>query len=304
MPEQFPKITSPEILKTTDSATSDEPSWLVDVQRRYEERQVRVAAGIEQEYQNEQWKKWEAKYQERRLHSETVDDGKDSVVRERGDKSWGMQSQIGSSRHIVGQMLRAHDFFSKMLAARPLTDIGAGVAGFNNALAMIGNYTEGGRTAFEEGKYPDLGSTKIILVDPYMQSDLEQGSYDSAEYLRDEEIPEQERVEAKRRIEFKREGGQSYLLKQAPGSTNVMCGAVDEFIVPVQEAQRIAQEIFRVLPEDGFFITYTSEHITEEAQKLFPYHLSDSHIHIFSKSSLPSLQELNELERKQRRERD
>lgn len=303
MSEQPPKILSPELPKIVDSTSLEMPLWLAAVQQRYEERQKREALGTEQEYQKEQWKKWEEKYGERRKHSEAVDDGENSQLRG-GDKAWHTQSEIGSSNHLVKMMLGATDFIKPKLAGRPLTDIGAGIRGFNNALVMTGHESQRDKGTIIKGTETDLGMSKVVLVDPFGQSNFEEGR-DSKQYINREGMTDEERAEMKKRFDFQKRGGQSYLLEQAPGSMNVMCGSVDESIIPVQEAQRIAQEIFRVVPEDGLFVSFISENIEEEARKLFPYSLEAQHdLYIFSKSPLPTREELEKLVQKQRVEKN
>lgn len=299
MSEHPPKIINSELSKSADFTKPDMPSWLSGVRQQFEERQKREVLGTEREYQNEQWKKWEAKYAERRKHSETVDDGKDSALRG-DDKEWHTQSEIGSSDYLVQEMLEASDYFRYMLAGRPLADVGSGDRGFENALAITGHKLESETRTIREGTEFDFGIAKVVLVDPSGESNVED-AWVTEDYLHRQDVTDEERADVKNRIEFKRQGGESYLLEQPAGSTNIMCGSLDESIIPIQDAQRIAQEIFRVVPEDGFFISVLSEDIEAEARKLFPYSLETTyHTYLFSKSPLPTLDGLDRLKKEQR----
>jgi hypothetical protein len=62
---------------------------------------------------------------------------------------------------------------------------------------------------------------------------------------------------------------------------------IDACIIANEDyAKRVAQEIYRVTPEDGAYISIGSPYIEREAEKLFPFKEEISGVIIYSKSEL------------------
>jgi hypothetical protein len=121
----------------------------------------------------------------------------------------------------------------------------------------------------------NLNVNRCVLVDPFAFEDMKL-------------CKDSLRLEQKEdRLILVKNDGLSYLLQSPSGSANVLMVNVDYALINNPEYhQRLAQEIFRVVPDNGLFLTYNTS-ATEEAKKLFPYYLVFGAGTIFSKSPIP-----------------
>ena len=120
---------------------------------------------------------------------------------------------------------------------------------------------------------------RVTLVDPYY-----------GERAMDREEKEQLTQEGLQgRVDFSKTDGLSFLIAQRPDSGNVVASAINVTLINDREyLKRMAQEIFRVVPRDGIFITFTSNHIEDEANELFPYKKLFSGMSVFAKEHSPA----------------
>ncbi|MFC1749386.1 hypothetical protein ACFL2V_11335 [Pseudomonadota bacterium] len=99
----------------------------------------------------------------------------------------------------------------------------------------------------------DIGIDQVTLVDPFVQEETMKG------------------LKQNDQMDFVQNDGLSFLLKQASGSGNVMTASIDGQLISSGEyLQRMAQEIYRVVPENGYYISLLSPQLEEEARELFP----------------------------------
>lgn len=71
--------------------------------------------------------------------------------------------------------------------------------------------------------------------------------------------------------------------------------SLDSSVVPVPDyLRRLAQEMFRITPEDGVAIVSATDYIGDELQSLFPYRIKWGEVMIFYKLPFPKAQELLE----------
>jgi hypothetical protein len=120
--------------------------------------------------------------------------------------------------------------------------------------------------------------TKFDLVDPY-----------------EEESNVFEGVKDRSSFKFFKTDGLGFLLKQESGSTNVMTASIDVALIPSHGyLMRLAQEIYRVTAQNGFYISVNSEDLEEEALKLFAFVKEFNHIKVFYKKKLEDFANPNE----------
>lgn len=180
---------------------------------------------------------------------------------------------------------RAEYYFKKVLHNKVLLDIGCGEGGAFNALRLKGYYR-----GYEDSD-TDLGITDIVLLDPYITEEYLTEKLDDCMCNICEISKEDERIKIRKQIKFAQEDGLSFLLKQEPGSANVITSHLQYVVIPNEEyLRRMAQEIFRVVPEDGVFISANSDEIEEEAKELFTYerYFVPLILRVFSNTPIPS----------------
>lgn len=84
---------------------------------------------------------------------------------------------------------------------------------------------------------------------------------------------------------FYQTDGLSYLKTQPDESSNAMTFSINFSLIRSGEyLRRLAQEIFRVVPMDGVYISDDSSDLEEEASKLFPYRLEIMGVKFFAKT--------------------
>lgn len=143
----------------------------------------------------------------------------------------------------------------------PLVDIGGGEYGFSYVVDV------------QEESDGDFRVHEYIDVEPFSK-------------CKSKTLPED--IDTK--LQQDKRDGLSYLLAQAEEFGNVICSSINYSLIPNDDyLKRVAQEVYRVVPEDGLFITTDSDEIREEAERLFPYSiLINYQTAIFSKKPLPS----------------
>lgn len=161
--------------------------------------------------------------------------------------TWDRQSE---TRNLEGKKLKS---LLKKLRNYSLVDIGCGDQG-----------------AFQEGQLLGVaGIKKIIAIDPFLSED----DY----YFSRQEIPENrgeviEKFKKDKCLEFIQDDGLSYLKSKEDNSANALTSSIDNHLIRDDNyLKRLAQEIFRTVPEDGVFVSLNSFEIEQEAGKLFPY---------------------------------
>lgn len=168
-----------------------------------------------------------------------------------------------------------------------LTDVASGKHGIENAMRLTGHTSDTFHHLDKEAH--DIGVKKIRLVDPFVDIEaLKQ------QYLHDDSFPEDEQKDIEERIEPVRSDALQFLSTAQTESQNITISSLDRHVIPnLAYHARIAQEVFRVVPEDGIFICTLSEEIEAEARKLFPHALElPMQMIVFSKSPLPSQTDL------------
>lgn len=194
-----------------------------------------VVVGVEQENNPEKFK--DEKYWERRNLIETSDNEIIRSVMSEGGKGHDFQDKTMST--ITNDVLNKKSFYSKYFKDKTLIDIGCGKEGNFHASWLIG---------FK------VGIKDVVLVDPYIDIDLK------------------ERPEIADKVSFEKKDGLSFLLERKTSSGNVITSSIDFALIQNDEYhKRLAQEIYRVTPENGFFISANSPEIEAEARQLFAY---------------------------------
>ena len=140
---------------------------------------------------------------------------------------------------------------------KSLFDIGAGNWGLFNASEIL-----------NEG----FNIKRIVLVDPFISEGL---MYPVNPILK--------KTAQYKKIEFSNLDALSFLLKQQDNSGNVITVAIDRIIIPNDEyLKRMTEEIVRVIPPDGAYISCGSD--TEDfAKRLFAKYDEYGGIFIFKK---------------------
>lgn len=92
-------------------------------------------------------------------------------------------------------------------------------------------------------------------------------------------------------FKFFKTDGLSFLIEQESSSTNMMTASIDIALIPSGDyLRRLAQEIYRVTSEEGFYVSANSEELEEEAVKLFPYMKEFGLIKVFYKKFIEGSQ--------------
>lgn len=89
-------------------------------------------------------------------------------------------------------------------------------------------------------------------------------------------------------ITFVKNDGLSALLKEPDSSANVLVSTFDFFLLDdIDYHKRLAQEAFRVIPDDGLLVLNNAPGMCEEARKLFKYELKSNAIFMSCFSNTP-----------------
>lgn len=181
----------------------------------------------------------------------------DSVLIARNVKeSQGFQDSVVGQAQLVIE--KKKDFLRARIGNPNLYDIGGGKGGLSVALGIIGS---------------DAGINHVTLVDPYAKEGDVFRSGNKEKY--------------KDQFKLVSQDGLSFLLDQNTSPANVMTCSVDADVIGNYEyIERLAQEIYRIVPENGVFISLNSKEIEDEATRLFPFVQEFSGVRVFSKREL------------------
>lgn len=163
--------------------------------------------------------------------------------------------QFGSS--VDEELKNLWHEISDLTRDKTIVDIGSGADG----PFIAQNYLLPQRSKKRYG----LDAGRCILVDPFAQ--IEQ--------------PTDER------IIFEKIDALSFLLRTPNASVNIFMCNIDRTLISTGGLlERIAQEIFRVVPDDGIFISVNCSEIEKECESLFPYAKKFGMGVVFSKKEL------------------
>jgi len=141
-----------------------------------------------------------------------------------------------------------------------IKNIGSGKYGVFNANIFLGRGKNG----------VDMGVSEIVLVDLYSKPD-------------DSEINDAKN----KQIKFEKNDVLSFLISQNFNAGCYFMSHIEYFLIPCAEYhQRIAQEIYRTMPEDGIFISNGCYDIEKEAEELFPINKGTDSFKLFMKKEL------------------
>jgi len=141
-------------------------------------------------------------------------------------------------------------YFIEKLRDSTLTDIGGGVAGYFTLEQLMKGLRADLR---DEPETPVIGIDKGIVVDPFNEP----------HHFGED------------RIRVVKQDALSYLLSQNANSSNIMTNGIDDSILPYGDpviakyVKEVANEIYRVVPEGGIYVSNNSGPIEREVSKLF-----------------------------------
>ena len=156
--------------------------------------------------------------------------------------------------YTIPKAFKLHsDFMKEHFQMNVIYDIGCGNDGYYNAMNLL-------------SVNPDID--KIILVEPFPDEFMESRFYNYGKKFKEDTSMD----ELKKKITLVKKDGLSFLLEQEVASGNVIMSGVDNTIIEnSQYASRLMQEIFRVVPEDGFFVSNSNTGTDYVADDLFNF---------------------------------
>jgi|GEM_PF-6603822 len=142
-----------------------------------------------------------------------------------------------------------------------LVNLGCGENGFHDASLSI----------------DAMHSPKVELVEPYKEF---------LDLMRKANVKKTLSHLKNNTIEFYKIDGLTFLKQKEGGSSNILVSSIDFALINDQDyLKRIAQEAYRVAPEDGFLICMNSPEIEREAKTLFPFSSEIGGAWFFSKTA-------------------
>lgn len=205
-------------------------------------------------------------------------------------------TETGMSEYVIDTILQQgisdskelSQFLIQKLAGSVLTDVACGTHGIEGALRLTGHTLN--TFQHEVATSKDIGTKQINLVDAFVRvEDLKR------KYLTDPSFSLEEKQDIEKRIQSIQRDALEYLIDAPTESQNIFISSVDKYVIKNDAYhKRVAQEVFRVVPENGIFFCTISDEIEREAKQLFPYSLElPMNMFIFSKSPLPTRKDLN-----------
>lgn len=162
------------------------------------------------------------------------------------------------------------DVLEKMRTA-DLVNIGCGTEGMHHGWQLLDNINL------------DKLENKVISIDPFIKEDEFYEA--SVEGLGEDEAKEMKNEIKENTQDFRQVDGLGFLLDQADGTLNSLTASINSSLIPSDDyLKRLAQEIFRVTPENGVYVSLDSLDLEKEAEQLFPYKKEDANILYFSKT--------------------
>lgn len=246
---------------------------------------------VERAAQETSWGKWKSIYDQRK----GIFEHKQLIPTPGMDTHHPTFTEIGMGGYVVDAILHEglsdsvalSKFLTEKLRQHTLTDVASGKHGIENAMRLNGYTSDTFNHMIKEAC--DIGIEKIQLVDPFVDIEaLKQ------KHLHDASISKDKKDEMNKRIQPIRSDALQFLSAAQTESQNITISSLDRLVIPnLAYHARVAQEVFRVVPEDGIFICTLSDEIEAEARKLFPYALElPMQMVVFSKAPLPSHEEL------------
>lgn len=227
--------------------------------------------------------------------SKNIDELKNKeVVISEADKSLVEKARKNSesfdceTSHVLFQFLREYpSFLAEKMKGKKLFNLGSGPEAFSSALTINGTLR------YEEGMPiiggSNLGFSEYIAVDLFRnESELVHNLNWALDYAKIDDENSRKNIEGK--MKFEKKDILEFLLQQADKSGNIIISSVNGSLIETDGYfERVAQEAFRVIPEDGIMVTVDCPELTEEAKELFPYHYGENISGvILSKKPLPN----------------
>lgn len=211
-------------------------------------------------------------YQERRNKIQTSDNELISYALVKGMNY--SDSTVGNTRSVLLSESRI-DYFKTVLNEKPFIDLGCGQEGIFNVLILEENFKLG----------------KMHLVDPFMQkAEMDERIRN---YWKLEKLPDQLKTKIIEKVDFQQKDGLSFLLSLKDEYANIMVNSINYSLIKNDDyLKRIAQEFYRVNLKNGVCIVCDSSEIEHEAKILFPYFQEFGVVTVFSKSPIPTNDEL------------
>lgn len=196
------------------------------------------------------------KYWERRNLIEISDE---EIIREGRRESHNFQDSMSRSA-VFGFIKDNIEMIKNYTKGKTFFDIGCGKDGVFNANIFLGRGKNG----------IDLGVSDVVLVDLYSKPN-------------EDEIAN---IKSKQ-IKFEKNDALSFLISQNFNAGCYFMSHIEYSLIPCAEYhQRIAQEIYRTMPEDGIFISNGCYDIEKEAEELFSVNKSMDGFGLFMKKEL------------------
>lgn len=163
---------------------------------------------------------------------------------------------------LTTPMFWSKDILDEHFEGKRLIELGSGMGGLWRGIKFM--------SPEEDTFAHDFGISEFVAVDLFVDpNEVWKEAQDSLRFY----APDEERRESiRKKLTFEQRDMFGYLLEQPDNSANVMMSSVDYALIPSREYhQRVAQEIFRVVPEDGVFVMNNCPDIEDEMKKLFPF---------------------------------
>lgn len=148
--------------------------------------------------------------------------------------------------------------FIERFKSKTMIIVGCGQDGPGNAINILKNL-------------PALEIKNIILIDPFLTEEyIAKATKAWCGTEGCDECDGEGKQKVADKIKFFREDGLSFLLSQPDESGNVMTGSINSILIKENDyLKRLGQEIFRVVPRDGVYLSVDSDTVEEEAGEMF-----------------------------------
>lgn len=181
-------------------------------------------------------------------------------------EGWGNFKDYGETT-VASVIVENPEYFSDKLGERPLFNLGSDQIYI--AEVYTGALEYEGISGKQCSPIPN-GASKVVLVDPFPKRSIFGRKIEENEEIRLEEENMCPMYESKN-IFFKNTDALSFLNQQEDNSGNVLTSNLDWCVLPSESyVQRVAEEVYRVVPKGGILIASYSPGIEEFAEGLFP----------------------------------